>query len=507
MAGKRIKSALISVFHKENLEPILEVLKENNVTIYSTGGTQKFIEDKGLSVNAVEDQTGYPSIFGGRVKTLHPKVFGAILQRSDNSSDQKEAEEHNIPPYDIVIVDLYPFEQTVSSGASHDEIIEKIDIGGISLIRAGAKNYNDVLIVSSMSQYQELFDIIKSNCSTTIEERQRFASYAFNISSHYDAHIFRYFNKENTIPAFKQSINTSKTLRYGENPHQTGSFYGSFDDLFDQLHGKTISYNNLIDIDAAIALINDMKNGISFAILKHNNACGAAYGNSVKDAYLKALSADTLSAFGGILITNTAMDLDAAEEINKLFCEIVIAPSFDDDAQKLLQSRKNRIILLHKESPHPKKQFRSLLNGVIEQDIDTMVETSDDLTLTTKRQPTLDEIEAMLFANVLVKHTKSKAIILAKKDQMISSGLGQTSRIDAVRQAIKKAQSFGFDVTEAVMASDEFFPFKDSVEIAHEFGIKAIIQPGGSVKDEESISFCDENGMSMVFTGKRHFRH
>lgn len=508
MGGKSIKSALISVFHKENLEPILDVMKANDVTIFSTGGTQKFIEEKGIQVEAIEDQTGYPSIFGGRVKTLHPKVFGGILQRSENESDQAEASEHNIPPYDMVIVDLYPFEETLASGASHNDIIEKIDIGGISLIRAGAKNYNDVLIVSSMNQYEEVYKILESNCSTTLEDRKRFATYAFQVSSHYDTSIFNYFNQSGNVPAFRQSHDKFKSLRYGENPHQEGTFYGNFGELFEQLHGKSISYNNLLDIDAAVSLINDLQGGgISFAILKHNNACGAAFGKTVKEAYLKAFAADTQSAFGGILITNTRINIEAAEEINKLFCEVVIAPGYDEDALPLLKSKKNRIILLHKQSENIKKQFRSLLNGVIVQETDNYKETENDLSLVTTKHPSPGEIETLLFANTLVKHTKSNAIVLAKNNQMISSGVGQTSRIDAVRQAIEKAKFFGFDVSESVMASDAFFPFKDSVEIANDFGIKTIIQPGGSVKDQESIDFCNEHEMSMVFTGKRHFRH
>lgn len=508
MGGKSIKSALISVFHKENLEPILDVMKANDVTIFSTGGTQKFIEEKGIQVEAIEDQTGYPSIFGGRVKTLHPKVFGGILQRSENESDQAEASEHNIPPYDMVIVDLYPFEETLASGASHNDIIEKIDIGGISLIRAGAKNYNDVLIVSSMNQYEEVYKILESNCSTTLEDRKRFATYAFQVSSHYDTSIFNYFNQSGNVPAFRQSHDKFKSLRYGENPHQEGTFYGNFGELFEQLHGKSISYNNLLDIDAAVSLINDLQGGgISFAILKHNNACGAAFGKTVKEAYLKAFAADTQSAFGGILITNTRINIEAAEEINKLFCEVVIAPGYDEDALPLLKSKKNRIILLHKQSENIKKQFRSLLNGVIVQETDNYKETENDLSLVTTKHPSPGEIETLLFANTLVKHTKSNAIVLAKNNQMISSGVGQTSRIDAVRQAIEKAKFFGFDVSESVMASDAFFPFKDSVEIANDFGIRTIIQPGGSVKDQESIDFCNEHEMSMVFTGKRHFRH
>jgi len=507
MGLKPIKSALISVFNKDNLEPILEILKLNNVTIYSTGGTQKFIKEIGLDVVSVEDLTGYPSIFGGRVKTLHPKVFGAILQRSNNEKDQLDAEEHKIPPVDLVIVDLYPFEATVASGSAHKEIMEKIDIGGISLIRAGAKNYDEVLIVSSMNQYEEIFNILKTTCSSSLEDRSRFATYAYEVSSHYDTAIFNYLNKKTKTPVFKQSYSASKTLRYGENPHQEGAFYGNFDDIFDQKHGKSISYNNLIDIDAAVSLIDDLDGDIAFAILKHNNVCGAAFGESVKEAYLKAFAADTQSAFGGILVTNTMIDLEAAEEINKLFFEVVIAPGYDDDALQLLKSKKNRIILIQKKSVKSKYQYRSILNGVIEQNTDVYKEKEDDLSLVTDKHPDSDEIEALLFANTLVKHTKSNAIILANKGQMIASGMGQTSRIDAVKQAIAKARTFGFDVSESVMASDAFFPFADSVEIAKEHGIKVIIQPGGSIKDQESIDFCNEHGITMVFTGKRHFKH
>lgn len=507
MGEKKIKTALISVFHKHNLEPILEVLKANEVTIYSTGGTQKFIEEQGIPVKAVEDETGYPSIFGGRVKTLHPKVFGGILQRTDNASDVAEAEEHNIPPYDLVIVDLYPFEATVASGASHEEVIEKIDIGGISLIRAGAKNYRDVMIISSMDQYQEAYACIKETGSTTLDQRKKFAAYAFKVSSHYDTAIFSYFNKEGEVPGFGASFISTTPLRYGENPHQSGAFHGNLDKIFDQLHGKAISYNNLIDIDAAVSLIGDMTMGIGFAILKHNNACGAAFGSSVLKAYQKALQADPLSAFGGILVTNATLTLEAAEEINKLFYEVVIAPDFEDAALELLKSKKNRILLKQKHQPATTRQFRSLLNGVVEQDLDTFVESTADLNCATHLEPSDDQRQAMLFANILVKHTKSNAIVLTTKDQMIASGVGQTSRIDAVKQAIHKAQHFGFDVSTSVMASDAFFPFKDSVEIANEFGIKAIIQPGGSVKDGDSIDFCNDHGMTMVFTGKRHFKH
>ncbi len=507
MVGKTIKSALISVYHKENLEPILEVLKANAVQIYSTDGTQGFIENLGMSVIPIEDVTGYPSILSGRVKTLHPKIFGGILQRRSNATDQSEVQEHGIPQIDMVIVDLYPFEETVASGAVHQDIIEKIDIGGISLIRAGAKNYQDVLIVSSMRQYEEVYEMISQSCSTTLAQRKRFAAYAFDISSGYDSAIFNYFNKDEELPVFKLSKSESKPLRYGENPHQQGSYFGPFNEIFEQLNGREISYNNLIDMDAAVSLMADFRDGIAFAILKHNNACGAAYGSTVKEAYLKAFEADTQSSFGGILVTNATIDFEAAEEINKLFCEVVIAPDYHKDALELLKSKKNRILLIQKKQVETKKQFRSLLNGVIEQDKDNYSETEKDLNVVTERKPTALEIEAMIFANKIVKHTKSNAIVLANSSQMMASGVGQTSRIDAVKQSIEKARIFGFDVSKAVMASDAFFPFSDSVEIAFENGITSVIQPGGSVKDQESIDYCNEKGITMVFTGKRHFKH
>lgn len=504
---KKINSALISVFYKDNLEPIIQELKDLGVTIYSTGGTQKFIEDLGGIVTPVEDLTGYPSIFGGRVKTLHPKVFGGILHRRSNSNDVQEANEYAIPPIDLVIVDLYPFEETVDSGASEEDIIEKIDIGGIALIRGAAKNFEDVVIISNKDQYGELSQLIKSQKgSTTLEQRKKFATEAFATSSHYDSKIFEYFNQEFKTQYFKQSYKSGKQLRYGENPHQEGVFYGDFDKMFDKLHGKEISYNNLIDIDAAVSLIKDFEE-TTFAILKHNNACGIASSESVKDAYLKAFEADTLSAFGGILVTNKPIDLTAAKEINKLFCEVVIAPDFELEALELLKSKKNRILLKQKESNSAVIQYRSLLNGVIEQDRDLKTETINDLNFVTNRKPTESEVDALLFANKIVKHTKSNAIVIAKKGQMISSGVGQTSRVDAVQQAIAKGKHFGFKLSEGVLASDAFFPFSDSVELANKEGIKAIIQPGGSVRDQETIDFCNENGIAMVFTGYRHFKH
>lgn len=508
MGSKKIKSALISVFHKDNLDKIVKVLAANDVTIYSTGGTQKFIEDLDISVTPVEDLTAYPSIFSGRVKTLHPKIFGGILNRRDNANDQEEKAAHNIPDIDLVIVDLYPFEATVASGADEADIIEKIDIGGISLIRGAAKNFNDVLIVSSMEQYDEVLGMLDAqNCETSLDQRKSFACKAFDISSHYDSAIFNYFNKEQEEPSFKQSIRSAQSLRYGENPHQNGSFFGDLQELFEQLNGKALSYNNLVDVDAAVSLIREFDGETAFAIIKHTNACGVAKGESVKEAYLKALSSDNVSAFGGILITNQKIDLAAAEEINKLFCEVLIAPDYDDEALTLLKSKKNRIVLKIKSlSPNP-VQFKSLLNGVVVQDADLKTDVKGDLKTVTKRIPTEEQVDAMLFASKICKHTKSNTIVFTNNDMMLSSGTGQTSRVDALNQAIEKAGSFGMDLNGAVMASDAFFPFPDCVEIANKAGISAVIQPGGSIKDQLSIDYCDEVDMAMVMTGTRHFKH
>ncbi|MDH5366560.1 MAG: bifunctional phosphoribosylaminoimidazolecarboxamide formyltransferase/IMP cyclohydrolase, partial [Cyclobacteriaceae bacterium] len=491
-----------------------KLLSEHGVKIYSTGGTQKFIEEQGAGVIAVEDLTSYPSIFGGRVKTLHPKVFGGILHRREIDTDVKQADEFEIPEIDLVIVDLYPFEETLAAGASEEDVIEKIDIGGISLIRAAAKNFKDVTIISSREQYQELEEILKTNnCGTELSDRKRFAAKAFDISSHYDTAIFKYFNNslpdEEHILHYKDSIRESQALRYGENPHQRGAFFGDMDKIFDKLHGKELSYNNLIDVDAAVALIDDFPSNEScaFAIMKHNNACGMATGNSTKDAYLKALAADPVSAFGGVLVSNSNIDIDAAEEINKLFMEVLIAPSFDIDALEILKTKKNRILLVRKETEMPRYQYRTLLNGVIGMDKDMNVETKKDLNTVTKLVPTEEQINALLFANKLAKHTKSNTIVLAIEGQLFASGVGQTSRVDALQQAIDKAKKFNFNLNNAVMASDAFFPFPDCVEIAFNEGIKAVIQPGGSVKDQNSIDYCDKNGMTMVFTGTRHFKH
>ena len=506
MSLKKIKSALISVFYKDNLESLVKKLHANNVTLYSTGGTQKFIEELNIPVTAVETLTGYPSILGGRVKTLHPGVFGGILNRRENMQDQKEIEQYNIPEIDLVIVDLYPFEETVVSGADKQAIIEKIDIGGISLIRAAAKNHKDVVILASKNQYGQLETILDAkNGSTDLNDRFLFAGQAFNITSHYDTAICRWFAGDN-VNGFKHSINSSQTLRYGENPHQAGTFYGNLDAMFDKLNGKELSYNNLLDVDAAVSLIDEFTE-TTFAILKHNNACGIATASSVKDAYLKALSSDPISAFGGVLITNSKIDKVTAEELHKLFFEVLIAPEYDTDALALLKEKKNRILLLRKPVSFAKKQFKTLLNGVIEQDRDIQTETETDFKTVTKRVPTDSEKKAMIFANKLVKHTKSNAIIFATENQMISSGVGQTSRVDALKQAIEKARAFGFTLEDSVMASDAFFPFPDCVEIANLAGIKAVIQPGGSVKDQESIDYCNSHNMTMVCTGFRHFKH
>ena len=507
--NKTISSALISVFSKDGLEPIVKKLNEQGVTIYSTGGTQKFINDLGIDVVPVEDITDYPSILGGRVKTLHPKIFGGILNRQDNPSDLEEMNSFNIPQIDLVIVDLYPFEKTVASGASHQDIIEKIDIGGISLIRAAAKNFKDVLCVSSVDDYAELLDLIsKDNGSISYEDRQRFATKSFNISSHYDSAIFNYFNQNNEEVVLKLSEQNGKTLRYGENPHQQGFFFGNFDEMFDKLHGKELSYNNLLDVDAAVNLMNEFLNEApTFAILKHNNACGLAQRDTLHQAYIDALAGDPVSAFGGVLICNTEIDLATAEEIHKLFCEVVIAPSFSVEALELLKGKKNRILLIQKLTELPKNSVRTCLNGYLVQDKDNITDSEEILETTTKISPKQEEIEDLLFASKLCKHTKSNTIVLAKNKQLCASGTGQTSRVDALNQAIHKANSFNFDLNGAVMASDAFFPFPDCVEIAHHAGITAVIQPGGSIKDQLSIDYCNENKVAMVFTKTRHFKH
>jgi len=506
--NRKITRALISVFYKDKLEPIIHLLAKHGVEFVSTGGTQEFIEKLGYKVTAVETLTGYPSIFGGRVKTLHPAVFGGILYRRDNASDLAQAKEHNIGPLDLVIVDLYPFEETVASGAAEEDIIEKIDIGGISLIRAGAKNFNDSLIVSSREQYSELLTVLQnSNGAPTLVDRKRFAAMAFDVTSHYDSAIFEFFNREQKIDSFKKSVQKGRTLRYGENPHQQGAFFGDLDAMFEQLNGKELSYNNLVDVDAAVNLVQEFEKEKAFVIIKHTNACGVATAATVKDAYLKAYAADTTSAFGGVLATNTTIDLAAAEEINKLFFEILIAPAYAPDALELLKTKKNRMLLLQKKKIEGKTQFKSLLNGVIAQDLDLKTDSESDLKVMTERAPSKEETGALLFASKIAKHTKSNTIVLAVNGQLLASGVGQTSRVDALKQALEKAKSFGFDVKGAVMASDAFFPFADCVEIAQHHGIASVIQPGGSVRDQDSINFCNRHQMAMVFTGIRHFKH
>ncbi|MEA4976659.1 MAG: bifunctional phosphoribosylaminoimidazolecarboxamide formyltransferase/IMP cyclohydrolase [Paludibacter sp.] len=506
MNKKRIKKALVSVYHKDKLDVIIQKLHEEGVEFISTGGTQSFIESLNIPCEAVEDLTGYPSILGGRVKTLHPKVFGGILARRELAQDNEQLNAFEIPEIDLVIVDLYPFEATVAAGADEPTVIEKIDIGGISLIRAAAKNFKDVVIVASQEQYEPLLNLIQENgAETTIEERRWFAKEAFAVSSGYDSAIFNYFDGEEES-AFRQAENNAKVLRYGENPHQRGIFFGKFDDMFEQLQGKEISYNNLLDIDAAVNLINDFED-ITFAILKHNNACGIASRPALVDAWNDALAGDPVSAFGGVLVTNAIIDKATAEEINKIFFEVIIAPDYDLEALEVLSQKKNRIILILKDNKIKTKQFRSLLNGVLMQDKDLKTETTDDLKVVTDKTPTEQEIEDLLFANKIVKHTKSNAIVLAKNKQMCASGVGQTSRVDALEQAIEKAANFNFNLNGAVMASDAFFPFPDCVEIAAKAGVSAVIQPGGSIKDQDSVDSCNRNGLSMVTTGFRHFKH
>ncbi|UFH46870.1 bifunctional phosphoribosylaminoimidazolecarboxamide formyltransferase/IMP cyclohydrolase [Flavobacterium galactosidilyticum] len=504
---KTIQSALISVFSKEGLEPIVRQLNSQNVTLYSTGGTEDFIKNLGIPVIPVEDVTSYPSILGGRVKTLHPKVFGGILNRQDNESDVQQMKEFDIPQIDLVIVDLYPFEKTVASGASEADIIEKIDIGGISLIRAAAKNFKDTVIISSVDQYSLLLDLITSqNGATTLEDRKLLATKAFHVSSHYDGAIFNYFNTDETI--YKESIANGQVLRYGENPHQKGFFFGDFNAMFQKIHGKELSYNNLLDVDAAVNLINEFKNdGPTFAILKHNNACGLATRDTISEAYNVALACDPTSAFGGVLISNTKIDVATATEINKLFCEVVIAPAYDDQASAILQEKKNRIILVQNEVELPNKQVRTCLNGLLIQERNNITDNKDALKTVTVSTPSEEEIKDLIFASKVCKNTKSNTIVFAKNGTLIASGTGQTSRVDALVQAIEKARAFGFDLNGASMASDAFFPFPDCVALAKEAGITAVIQPGGSIKDQLSIDYCNENKLAMVFTGTRHFKH
>lgn len=505
---KKIQSALISVYYKDGLDEIVKELNAQGVKIYSTGGTQAFIESFDIPVTPVEELTEYPSILGGRVKTLHPKIFGGILNRRSLKEDQETIEEYNIPALDLVVVDLYPFEEVVASKAPHAEVIEKIDIGGISLIRAAAKNYTDVLVVSSTHQYSAfLKDLKAQNGAFSLEQRKSYAGASFQISSHYDTSIFNYFT-EDSNEVLKISNNQKRTLRYGENPHQKGMFFGDFNAIFTQLHGKELSYNNLLDVDAATNLMQEFLNdGPTFAIMKHNNACGLSTRATIKDAYECALAGDPVSAFGGVLISNTEIDKETAGLINTLFCEVLIAPSYDADGLEVLKQKKNRILLESKPLNATNQSVRSVLNGFLVQDKDTAIETASSLQNATTEQPSAHEVKDLLFANKISKHTKSNTIVLAKDLQLLASGTGQTSRVDALRQAIHKAKTFEFDLKGAVMASDAFFPFPDCVEIAHNEGVDTVIQPGGSIKDKLSIEYCDANNMKMVFTGIRHFKH
>lgn len=505
---KPIKSALISVYHKDHLDDLVKTLHTYGVTLYSTGGTEQFIKNLNIPVVPVESITGFPSILGGRVKTLHPAVFGGILARRQDPNDLDTLQKYNIPLMDLVIVDLYPFEQTVKEGKSTEEIIEKIDIGGISLIRATAKNYHDTTIIASQKQYTLLSEILKTGAETTLEQRHEFAQQAFHVSSHYDTAIYRYFSGDHDYTVYKTSLETATVLRYGENPHQKGVFYGDLNEVFEQIHGKELSYNNLLDVDTGLKLMSDLGDiKPTILILKHNNACGAAQDPSLLGAWNKALSADPVSAFGGIIIANKTIDLATAQSMNELFFEILIAPEFNEDALSVLKSKKNRMILKLKKSPSQKDQVRSILNGILWQSADDSVETEHHTKLVTQQNPTTEQLNDLLFANIICKHTKSNTIVLVKNKQLIASGTGQTSRVDALKQALHKAKSFGFDTTGAVMASDAFFPFPDCVEIAHEAGINAVIQPGGSIKDQASIDFCNQHQVAMVFTGVRHFKH
>ncbi|SDY49223.1 bifunctional phosphoribosylaminoimidazolecarboxamide formyltransferase/IMP cyclohydrolase [Hymenobacter psychrophilus] len=519
-----IRSALISVYYKDRLGPLVDLLSQHGVTIYSTGGTQQFIEEQGAAVTAVEDLTGFPAVFGGRVKTLHPKVFGGILHRRHEASDLAEAAQHEIPPIDLVVVDLYPFEETVASGAPEADVIEKIDIGGISLLRAAAKNYRDVLVVSSRDQYAAVTELLaQKNCATDLEDRKRYAAAAFAATAHYDTEIGRYFAASQSekvksksagqkqADSYQLTANSSEEtpLRYGENPHQAGTFHGDLSALFDQLHGKQLSYNNLVDVDAAVLLMRefDAAGPAACAILKHTNACGVAQADTLHQAYLNALSCDPVSAFGGVIIVNRPVDAATADELNKLFFEVLIAPEFEAESLPLLQSKKNRILLRQKPVQFPAKQIKTLLNGTIEQDFDQAIEGAADFKTVTDSAPTPEEVAALEFALKICKHTKSNTIVLARAGQLLASGVGQTSRVDALRQAIEKAASFGFDLNGAVLASDAFFPFPDCVEIAGAAGIRAVVQPGGSIKDQDSIAACNQLGMAMVLTGVRHFKH
>ncbi len=513
-----VRSALLSVYHKDRLAPLVEVLRRHGVTLYSTGGTLKFLQEMGAEVIPVEAHTGSPEVFGGRVKTLHPRIFGGILQRRDHAGDAAEAAAHQIPPIDLVVVDLYPFEETVASGAAEAEAVEQIDIGGISLLRAAAKNFQDVVVVSERGQYEEVARLLtEKNGATDLEDRRRLAAHAFDVTSHYDTAIQRWLlgtvavpEGETAAPApLKLSERRATPLRYGENPHQRGTFYGDLEALFDQLNGKQLSYNNLVDVDAAVRLIDEFPaaNGAAVAIIKHTNACGVAVAEALATAYANALACDSVSAFGGVIVANQPIDVATAQHLHELFFEVLIAPDFAPDALAVLQQKKNRILLRRKPVALPAVLTRTLLNGTIAQDRDTISETAADFTTVTERAPTADETRALEFALRICKHTKSNTIVLARAGQLLASGVGQTSRVDALRQALAKAAAFGFDVRGAVLASDAFFPFPDCVEIAAEAGITAVMQPGGSIKDQDSIAAANKAGVAMVTTGVRHFLH
>ncbi len=497
-------SALISVFHKDGLDPLLKKLDEKGYKFLSTGGTRKHMEGIGYQVEAVEELTGYPSILGGRVKTLHPKVFGGILGRRDNETDRSEMSEYEIPNIDVIVVDLYPFEETVASGASHAEIIEKIDIGGISLIRAAAKNYKDTWIIPSRKFYRKAIEILEKDLPSE-SDRRDFAAEAFRISSGYDRAIQSYLLEEQDGD-IHLNYGPKHSLRYGENPHQRGAFYGRLQDVFEQLHGKELSYNNLLDADAAVNLIREFDE-TTVAVLKHNNACGVASRNTISEAWKDALAGDPVSAFGGVIIANREIDAATAKDVHNIFFEIIMAPSYSEEALDILKQKKNRIILILRDFKSPGKQYRTLLNGLLEQDKDLKTDNKAGMEVKTKAQPSENEYNDLIFSSKICKHTKSNTIVLAKNKQLIASGTGQTSRVDALNQAITKAKNFKFGLQGAVMASDAFFPFPDCVEIADGAGITAVIQPGGSIKDQLSIDYCDAHDMAMVFTGTRHFKH
>src|SRR6185312_3866093 len=504
---QKIKSALISVYNKEGLQSIIPLLTQQNITIYSTGGTQKFIEENGGKCVSVESLTGYPSILGGRVKTLHPVVFGGFLARRDVENDLKEMKQYRIPEIDLVVVDLYPFEETVRSTNDEAAIIEKIDIGGPSMIRAAAKNFKNVLVIADKNEYKELENILsEKQAETSLEERKDFARKAFDVCSRYDIAISNYFNKTNFANPFSTE---KKTLRYGENPHQQGFFTGDINEIFSQLHGKELSYNNLVDVDAALQLMNEFKENDSsnttFAIIKHTNVCGIAQRKNVSEAFSAALAGDPESAFGGVLISNSAIDKKTADALKDLFFEVLIAPDFNEDAIPVLEAKKNRIILKLKEFPKESQQTKTLLNGLLVQDNDkgNFAEWKE----AGGRNSTEEEKEDLIFGNIICKHLKSNAIAIIKNKQLLGKGCGQTSRIDALKQAIAKANQFEFNLQNAVVASDAFFPFDDCVKIAHSAGISAFIQPGGSIRDKDSIEYCKENNLVMVITGLRHFKH